>query len=323
MLDQILVPLDQSVLAECVLPHVVALARSFAASVKLLHVVEACPGPNEPLEWHLRKVQGQAYLNEVSARLSSRNMMAETVLLDGPAAKQIVDYARSHGIELVALSSHGQSGLSDWNISSVVQKVIARVSCSVLIVPVYRCLDPSTDIRYQRILLPLDGSTRAGCVLPVASSLAQAYDAELILTHVVARPEMPRVLSITDDDRRLGDELVQRNRAAIEAYFESLRGRLTVKSRTQVRIGEHVATELQQITQAEGVDLVLLSAHGYSGQRAPYGGVAASFIACGRTPLLIIQDLPKKEIETTQAEMALPQERAPQITERYSTNLQW
>ena len=68
-------------------------------------------------------------------------------------------------------------------------------------------------------------------------------------------------------------------------------------------MGEHVSATLHQLADEEGVDLVVLSAHGYSGgTRFPYGGVVSSFITYGSTPVLIVQDLPVDEIEPNPAE---------------------
>ena len=60
---------------------------------------------------------------------------------------------------------------------------------------------------------------------------------------------------------------------------------------------------LHNIIDRENIDLVLLSAHGYSGEnRWPYGKIALNFIAYGTTPLIIIQDLEEDEIGKTLAE---------------------
>ena len=54
----------------------------------------------------------------------------------------------------------------------------------------------------------------------------------------------------------------------------------------------------------EHVDLVLLSAHGYSGgTKWPYGSITLNFIAYGTSPLLIVQDLSRDQMQRTQVEM--------------------
>jgi nucleotide-binding universal stress UspA family protein len=64
-----------------------------------------------------------------------------------------------------------------------------------------------------------------------------------------------------------------------------------------------VAVALHDLAEQEKVDLVMLSAHGYSGgSRWPYGSVTTSFIAYGSGPLLIVQDLSPEEVERSLAE---------------------
>lgn len=61
---------------------------------------------------------------------------------------------------------------------------------------------------------------------------------------------------------------------------------------------------LRDLVEQADVDLVVLSAHGYSGWTEwPYGSVIVSFIGCGTAPLLIVQNLSPDEVERTGAEM--------------------
>jgi nucleotide-binding universal stress UspA family protein len=70
-------------------------------------------------------------------------------------------------------------------------------------------------------------------------------------------------------------------------------------------VTDNIAASLHGVVEDEEVDLVALSAHGYSGRaKWPYGSVALNFIAYGTTPLLIVQDLSRDELEDTEAELA-------------------
>jgi nucleotide-binding universal stress UspA family protein len=310
MLDEILVPLDGSAVAECVLAHVIILAQVFGSQVTLLHVLAASGSPEkaqvDPLDWHLRKAEAQAYIEEVSGRLRQADVRPNTALLEGPAAERIIEYAHEHDVDLLVLSSHGRSGLSGWNVSSVVQKVIQRVNKSTMVVRAYRPGNDVDGIRYRRILVPLDGSQRAECVLPVATKLAQQHQAELLLAHVVTRPEVFRQTPLTAEDNELIDQLIERNQAAASKYFEQLRSRLSIEVETRLFVSNNITTTLHNLVEEEEIDLVLLTAHGRSAEKLrPYGSLATSFITYGTKPLLIIQDLPPKEIEPTQAEIAV------------------
>ena len=123
-----------------------------------------------------------------------------------------------------------QGGLSDWYTSSVAQKVIQRVGISVLLVRAWRpeaSCEPAHwgEQRYHRILAPLDGSTRAECVLPIATALAERADA-LWLVHVVPRPELFQRLPLTTDEEALLEQIGKRNQQQAEHYFEQLQARL-------------------------------------------------------------------------------------------------
>jgi nucleotide-binding universal stress UspA family protein len=303
MFDRILVPLDRSLLAECVLPHAIALARALDARLLLLHVLtlpdqQARLRAVDALEWQLRRAEAESYLQGVCDRVVAAGVACATQVSDGDAAEQIVDCARDNAIGLVLIASHGQSGLSAWHVSSVVQKVLVRASASLMIVRAYQ---PSEgDIaghHYRRVLAPLDGSARAECVLPLTAALSRTPDTQILLAHVVQRPQMPRRTPLSREDSELADRLVERNCAEAGQYLEVVRAQLPPAAvETRLLIGNHAAGSLHEVVQQEHIDLVLLSAHGYSGQMQwPYGGLVASFVAYGATPLLIFQDAPGEQ----------------------------
>jgi nucleotide-binding universal stress UspA family protein len=316
MFKRILVPLDGSPLAECVLPHVIGLATLHDAPVTLLRVMEAREGGERspfanPLDAHLDGVIADAYLAEVADRLSRVGILAETVTLRGAAAEQIVAFARQSDVDLIVMSSHGKSGLSAWNVSSVTQKVVLRAHRSVMVVRAY--IPPREGeelVPYRRVLVPLDGSQRAECILPAAISLAQAHDAQLVLAHIVRKTEMPHRLLSYQQDMRLVETLTGHQRRAGEAYLEDLRGRLPVETKVRLLVRSDVASALRELAEESACDLVMLSAHGHSGSPCcTYGSVATGLIAYGSTPLLILQDLFEEQIEPLRAELAIREQQ--------------
>jgi nucleotide-binding universal stress UspA family protein len=219
-----------------------------------------------------------------------------------------VDFAHDSGIGLVLMASHGQSGLSGWNVSSVVQKVIMRTRASLMIVRAYETAQTDIfNLQYQRILAPLDSSTRAECVLPLAVVLARIPETHILLTHVVQRPEMPRRTPPGQEDLELADRIVERNRIEAENYLEVVRLQLPPAAvETRLIVANQVASALHELVDQERIDLVLLSAHGYSGEtRWPHGGLVASFVSYGSRPLVIFQDAPGEQSALTRAEAAV------------------
>jgi nucleotide-binding universal stress UspA family protein len=146
----------------------------------------------------------------------------------------------------------------------------------------------------------------------VARNLARFHEAQILLAHIVKRPEMPRRTPPTSEDVELADRLVERNRTEAVQYLDDLRSQLSGDVQVRVLVSDHIAVTLHELVEQETIDLVVLSAHGHSGlTRWPYGSVVMSFITFGTTPLLIVQDLPQNELKPSPAEIASKEQRRP------------
>lgn len=316
MLNHILVPMDGSTLAECVLPHVQALGLAMNSHITLLHVLEKERERSgalavDPLEWRLKKREAESYLNKIQVRLKKTGLNVEALILEGTPAECIIDFAASHNINLIALSTHGRSGLSGWNVSSVVQKIILRAYKSIMLVRAHKLSEAETtdtSFHHRRLFVGLDRSAQAEYVLPTAISLAQFYKAELILGAVIQRPEIIQRMPLSREDAELLDQVAEKNHQAAAHYFEQLQSQLSLQNvefKTRLVICKKVTTTLHDMVEKEKTDLVMLTAHGHGcDERYPYGSVATSFIAYGNTPLIIMQDLASDQVQSTQAELA-------------------
>jgi nucleotide-binding universal stress UspA family protein len=311
MFEHILVPLDGSSLAECVLPHVVAIARAHGSRVSLLRVLDPArvmtrPQSVDPLDWQIRKTEAETYLRDRALALEMEGLHPGIEVLEGKAAETTIEYAHSRDVSLIIMSSHGQSGISGWNVSSVVQKIILRAQTSFMVIRAYkRAVQPIGTLHYKRILVPLDGSQRAEIVLPPAITLARSHQGEILIAHVIKRPEMPSRTPPCPEDIDLANQVIERNRREVTRYLNEFRERQDVQIDVQLAIGGNIQASLHDIANQSDVDLVCLSAHGYSGEtKWPFGSSVFSFIAFGTTPLLVVQDLPAGRIEPTGAELA-------------------
>jgi nucleotide-binding universal stress UspA family protein len=312
MLNHILVPLDGSSLAECVLPHVLALAPAMDARLTLLHALELPRESKEglaidPVDWQLKKRRAESYLNGIADRLQNAGLNVESVIVEGLSAECIVDFAHNNDIDLIALSTHGRSGLSGWNVSSVVQKIILRSYKSILLVRAYKVIDTIEKLSYHRLFVGLDGSTRAEFILPMATNLAKFYNAELILGTVICRPEIVNRFPISEEDTELITRIAERNFKATSHYYKQLQTQLSLQGinlQTRMVINDNMSDALHEMVEEVDADLVMLVAHGRSGSgRFTYGSVATSFIAYGTTSLIIMQDLSSDEVKHSQAEI--------------------
>ncbi len=303
MTVRILVPLDGSSLAGSALAHAVSLAEPSDTHLALLRVVERTTAQHsvDPLDWHLQRSEAQAYLEQAGHLVAEYLSSApETVLLDGRPADRIVEYARSEGFDFIVFTSHGRGGLSAWNMSSVASKIALGATTSILMVrpsssSVSQYEGGLQPFRYRRIVVPLDGSQRAEHVLPSAGALAERHGADLVLLHVVAKPELIQRMPLTEEENELVREVVQHNQSQAIAYFDQLSGRLPVVPHARVLVEEDAAGALHRFVTENQVDLVVLSAHGHTGrQQWPFGSLVTSFLAYGTTSLLILQDMARQ-----------------------------
>ncbi|MDD2921651.1 MAG: universal stress protein [Anaerolineales bacterium] len=313
MFDLILVPLDGSQLAECVLPHITAIARSFDAEVTLLRMLEknqAIPSGQlfDLVNWQINKTKAALYLEKIKARFQESGLRAQTAVLEGLVAEGITEYAQNQGMKLIVLSSHGRNGVTQWGISSITQKIILSAQTSLLIIRAHASCESETP-NYQRILVPLDGSQRAEHVLPIVTQLVRIHKSKIHLVQVIQTPEMARQMPPTAEDLDLANRVVARNREEAERYLEQVKSRSVLEGvtvQTHLITGNNAAAELHRVAEQEHIDLVALSAHGYSGNHQwPYGSTVNNFILYGKAPLLIVQDLPaRKESDGSSRERA-------------------
>lgn len=138
---KILVPLDGSALAEVALRHAGSLAWAYGAEVTLLRVIQISWPLNAPdagIEGNLAldraREEARTYLKALCGELREQKIVAHAVVLSGPAAETIVDYARQEGVDLIVMSNRGRSGLSRWVFGSVAERVLQGAPCPVLLV---------------------------------------------------------------------------------------------------------------------------------------------------------------------------------------------
>lgn len=313
MFNHILVPLDESALAECALPHALVMARVFGAKVTLMRVLEQRSKvaghvqPCDPLEWNLRKAEAEAYLRSIQSRFGGLDSEVACVLREGEPAKNIIQFARLHDVDLVILSSHGKSGLAGWTLGSVGQKTALHIHVSLMVVRAFTVRQAAQKaLSYKRIMVPLDGSARAECALPVACRLARRHGAEMQLVHVVEQPKLPRRVPLSDEENALTTRLIELNKSDAEQYFKTLKNRsLAERVKTNIFVNDQIEDSLHALVDADATDLVVMAAHGLSsGTNKPFGSTVVSFLAYGTAPLLVVQDLEAHEVELSAAEQA-------------------
>ena len=153
MYQKVLVPLDGSKLAECVLPHVEAIVQGCQAkSVVFVRVAEPLQvlvsGADFQLsaeQWNQieaeQKADADNYIRQLVGRLKydSAGVQGE-VLEGGRAADLIAEYAQKNGCDLIVIATHGRSGVSRWVWGSVADRVLRSACVPILMIRAPGCV---------------------------------------------------------------------------------------------------------------------------------------------------------------------------------------
>jgi len=143
MYKTILAPLDGSARAEAILPHVEAMAKAFGAKVVLLEVIEPAVAAVPPYDYVtvvdeevLDKAVGAAdsYLGTVVSRLQSQGIEASVVSELGAPVRTILDVAARENVDLIAMASHGRSGLARVFYGSVAAGLLHQTDRALFII---------------------------------------------------------------------------------------------------------------------------------------------------------------------------------------------
>ena len=140
---RILHPTDFSAASRPAFEQALALARRGRASLTILHVIApfaptlgegyVSPRTWESIERQVR-AQAQSQLAKLVARARKAGVRATSLLLEGPAADRIARAARARRADLVAMGTHGRSGLARLVLGSVAERVVGSAPCPVLTV---------------------------------------------------------------------------------------------------------------------------------------------------------------------------------------------
>jgi nucleotide-binding universal stress UspA family protein len=145
MYEKIMVPLDGSALAECVLPHVEAIAKGcFAKELLLLRVIEperVYSASNYPMDPSLatsreseRRKFAEDYLKQIADRLTGTGAKCRIKVILGRVAESLVDYCVKNDVDLIIIATHGRSGITRWVRGSVADKILRSSKIPVMMV---------------------------------------------------------------------------------------------------------------------------------------------------------------------------------------------
>ncbi len=298
----VLVPLDGSAIAEGVLPYVKIICTAFQATPHLISIAD--PGLDdaiaarpdtkplvEQMETHASK-----YLENISADFKSARLMAQRSIKAGNAGEIIVNTAREINASMIAMSTHGRSGVSRMVYGSVADRVIHDAGDRPIFIvrppaPGDKVILPS---ELKNVVVPLDGSKLGETALPYVIAMAKRMNLTVHLIQVVNTVQ----LSAWGDPSLTGAptgvasvELIASIEDAAKEYISDTAAALEasgIKVTQKVIIG---SPTWQIVSYASKLDdsFVAMTTHGRTGlKRAIMGSVADGVLRESGEPVLMI-----------------------------------
>lgn len=144
LVKRIMVPLDGSMIGETAIPYAEALAQALGAKIVSFQALKpiavtggegaAMPSAMQDQEDERRRTSALAYLDSMGKAFQKKGLSTSSAVSLGSPANQIIDYAVANAIDLIAMSTHGRSGIGRWVFGSVTDKVVHAGDTAVLTV---------------------------------------------------------------------------------------------------------------------------------------------------------------------------------------------
>jgi len=282
------------------LAHAAALARWYEARLTALHVWANIPAFNvvpsiqryETPSTSLEEAERAAItgeLREFCCRIAGK-IPVTPVVCDAPNIEsEIAAQVDALHADLLVVGSHGRSGFQHFLLGSVAEKIVRKASCPVMVVPAHDMTTP-TEVRFKRVICPVDFSETSLAALEYALSLAEESDSRLTLVHVVELPPelnaLPTREGVDVDAVRAAAQAdaLTRLRALIPAEVHAY---CTIETTVADGKAHRVVVAMARET---GADLIVMGVSGHGAiDRWVFGSNTASVMRAARCPVLIVR----------------------------------
>ena len=307
MYSRILAPLDGSAMSEQVLPFTRTFATSLSLPVTLLYAVEPevitiarTLNPSLHVEEMVehRIQHARSYIDPIAEGLKRAGIRADVEIPQGEPANAIVEEAARDAGTLIAMSSHGRSGLARWWMGSVTDKVLHLTENPLLVIRSVSQPQGPPENELKRILVPVDGSELAEEILPHVVFLASTMG--LAVNLVMATPSRDEYYG----SQSIGPNQLARATATYEEYISAVDGNSEAYLNSLVdRVKQQgVASVEAQVLHGPAADciadfatevsdnFVAMTTHGRSGVgRLVLGSVAERVVRQSGDPVLLVR----------------------------------
>jgi len=238
---RILCPTDFSELATFALRYAAELARCSNASLLVMHADPFLPPPyltvGQIEEWlqtlERAKAATRQYLAEYVRSVIGAQPDVDSLLVEAPPARAILETAQKYDADLIVMGTHGRGGLSRVMLGSVTERVLRESDRPVLTIRAKAETPSEPHVSFQRLLCPVNYTPIARKALQHAAAIAHCFGAELTVVHVLEdeahrtseREALAHLCEWVPEDVRVHchvKELVRRGNAA-EQIIETAR----------------------------------------------------------------------------------------------------
>jgi len=300
MYKKILVPLDGSPSAEKVLPYARALAHRLALPVDLLAVVDivemarsisAAEGLIINQLAEDEEQRSAAYLDGIARSFAA--VPVHCLVTTGHAANSIVESAASDPDTLIAMATHGRSGVDRFLLGSVAEKVLRGETNSLLLVRASEAARTDGEAVLKSVIVPLDGSALAETILPVVEEAATKLQLEVVLFRAYAVPFGAYTVGEGFYDPLNLEAFLARLREETVNYLERKTTELKRNGLAKVSFVAKQGLSADEIIKFAGEtpdNLIAMCSHGYSGvKRWVLGSVTETVVRHLCDPVLVLR----------------------------------
>ncbi len=267
---KILYPTDFSGASQPALRHAMELCRRFNAQLVLTHVrTPFSDDPNRP-EYHFIDEGRYAAFIESELKKAAEGLpddfrISTVIGRDVSPANGILRVAGEQNVDMIAMGTHGRSGLGHFFLGSVAERVVRHAKVPVLTVASKRDRYRD-DPLYRTILATYDFSVHSNEAVIRARDLADAYGARLLVLYVIEQEIHPGYYEVWKVSvRKEMPEIQQEARKSLEKIL----GEVPVKdAELHVEVGEgdgRVHRDIRRFAQTHDVDLIVMGTYGLSG----------------------------------------------------------
>ena len=326
MLKRILVPLDGSLLAEGALEVAARIAHASDGTLLLLRVI-GVPTTYTPYVYgsdmaqspqlaqdliDMEQDNAEKYLAEIGKIDLLAGVQVETTIIPGSAGMSILDTAKEEKVDLIVMSSHGETGFKRLALGSVAQYVSRHSSVPVLVLqsdgsaPFSISTDASHASHSITALVALDGSELAEASIEpaayVVAALATPAQGTLVLS-TVANKQAENVKHgskefMRDEAKKylidIGERLQRSDIGKLNLLIEWAIEESKDVSNALIETAEH-GKALESSHELKGCDLIAIATHGRGGlKRLMAGSVTEKVLGSTSLPLLIVRPRDEK-----------------------------